>query len=126
MQRQAHLTNGGAELYLQEIAGALIVKYWGRKLNGNLAEFQSNRSIPNSDFDQIQYPGINREHSRGWLGYPTISGHRSGKNWSTNFVLDDLTSTSNSSSAKFVDNAAKLKLNYEFTLDEFGILSIGA
>ena len=126
MQRQAHLTNGGAELYLQEIAGALVVKYWGRKLNGNLAESQSNRSIPNSDFDQIQYPGINREHSRGWLGYPTISGHRSGKNWSTNFVLDDLTSTSNSSSAKFVDNAAKLKLSYKFQLDEFGILTIRA
>lgn len=126
MQRQAHLTNGGAELYLQEFAGALVVKYWGRKLTGNLAELQSSRTIPNSDFDQIQYPGINREHSRGWLGYPTIAGHRSGRDWSTNFQLNDLSSNEESASANFVDDVTKLKLNYKFALDEFGILSVSA
>lgn len=126
MQRQAHLTNGGVEIYLQEVAGALVVKYWGRKLIGNLAELESDRTIPNSDFDQIQYPGINREHSRGWLGYPTISGHRSGRDWSTKFLLRELSSNETSASAKFVDDFTELELDYRFELDEFGILSISA
>jgi alpha-galactosidase len=126
MQRQAHLSNGGMQIYLEEIDGALVVKYWGRELNGKIQELASDKSIPNSDFDETQISGINREHSRGFLGYPTISGHRFGKDWSTKFALDDLTSDKNKAKAVLIDATAKLKLEYRFELDEFGILLLCA
>ena len=114
------------QIYLEEIDGALVVKYWGRELNGKIEELASDKSIPNSDFDETQIAGINREHARGFLGYPTISGHRSGKDWSTKFALGELTSDKNMAKAVFIDVTAKLKLEYRFELDEFGILSLGA
>lgn len=126
MQRQAHLSNGGMQIYLEETAGAFVIKYWGRELNGKIEDLTSEKSIPNSDFDETQVAGMNREHSRGFLGYPTISGHRSGKDWSTKFALGELTSNKTKAKAIFVDATAKLKLEYLFELDQFGIFSLQA
>jgi hypothetical protein len=62
----ARLSKGGIDFVLEEVAGALVIRYWGPTVTGGLAGIPFERTIPNSDFDQMQNPGVLREHSRGW------------------------------------------------------------
>jgi alpha-galactosidase len=118
----ARLTNGGVDFVLEVASGALVIRYWGRQIKGAFTDFPFERSVPNSDYDQVQTTGIMREHSRGWLGYPTISGHRSSKAWSTHFMVTQLTSTSQDFTATLEDSSAELRLVYQGKLDDFGVL----
>lgn len=118
----AHLSNGGVDLFLEVINGALVIRYWGESISGDFSGIPFGRSVAHSDYDEIQNPGIMREHSRGWLGYPTISGHRNASAWSTKFVVTKLDSTKTSFSALLSDEAAELTIHITGTLDSFGVL----
>jgi len=118
----AHLSNGGVDLFLEVINGALVIRYWGESISGDFSGIPFGRSVAHSDYDEIQNPGIMREHSRGWLGYPTISGHRNASAWSTKFVVTKLESTKTSFSALLSDEAAELTIHITGTLDSFGVL----
>jgi len=118
----ARLTNGGVDFFLEVVNGALVIRYWGREIQGDFTTIPFERSVPHSDYDQIQTPGIMREHSRGWLGYPTISGHRNGTGWSTHFLVTKLESSSRNCVATLEDSVAQLRLIYKFSLDEYGVL----
>ena len=122
MSSQAHLSNGGVDLIAEVVDGALVVRYWGKKIGSDLSKFPFERSIPNSDFDSIQNPGILREHSRGWIGYPTLSGHRSGKAWSSHFEITEFNSSKDSLEAKFIDSAIALELELNLNLDSNGVI----
>jgi alpha-galactosidase len=122
MSATAHLSNGGVDIFLEVIDGALVVRYWGASIEGGFENIPFARSIAHSDFDAVQNPGVMREHSRGWLGYPTISGHRNGQNWSTKFSVTDLKSTNNSFVATLHDADAQLTLEISGQLDNFGVL----
>ncbi|MEY3089265.1 MAG: hypothetical protein RLZZ208_533, partial [Actinomycetota bacterium] len=124
MSSHAHLSNGGVDIYFEVIDGALVIRYWGKSVVGDLSKMSFLRSIPNSDFDEMQNPGVLREHSRGWLGYPTISGHRSGKAWSTKFAVKELNSSKDTLNAKLIDDYAKLELTLSFRLDQYGAARI--
>ena len=125
MSSHAHLSNGGVDLYLEVVDGALVIRYWGKSISGNFSALDFQRAIPHSDFDEMQNPGLLREHSRGWLGYPTISGHRNGENWSTKFKVVKLDSTKEKLTAKLVDESAKLELEVNLNLDKFGVIRLG-
>ena len=118
----AHLSNGGVDLFLEVINGALVIRYWGESISGDFSGIPFGRSVAHSDYDEIQNPGIMREHSRGWLGYPSISGHRNASAWSTKFVVTKLESTKTSFSALLSDEAAELTIHITGTLDSFGVL----
>ena len=122
MSATAHLSNGGVDIFIEVIDGALVIRYWGGKISGDFAAIPFERSVAHSDFDQVQNPGVMREHSRGWLGYPTISGHRSGQNWSTKFSVTELTSNTKSFNAILQDVTAQLTIKLTGQLDSFGIL----
>ncbi|MFM7775820.1 MAG: glycoside hydrolase family 36 N-terminal domain-containing protein, partial [Actinomycetota bacterium] len=122
MSSQSHLSNGGVDLLAEVVDGALVVRYWGKKIGSDLSKFSFERSIPNSDFDSIQNPGILREHSRGWIGYPTLSGHRSGKAWSSHFEIKEFNSSKDSLVAKFADSAIALELELNLKLDSNGVI----
>jgi alpha-galactosidase len=124
MPAHAHLTNGGVDFFCEEVDGALVIRYWGASITGDLSNFPFQRAVPHSDFDQVQVPGIMREHSRGWLGYPTISGHRNGMNWSTKFKVSSLTGNKTNFTAELVDDVAQLGLTISAHLDQFGVLRI--
>ena len=124
MPAHAHLSNGGVDFFCEEIDGALVIRYWGARLTGDLTNFPFERAIPNSDFDEVQSPGALREHSRGWLGYPTISGHRNGTDWSTQFQVISLVSDRTSLDVKLVDTKAQLELSVRAILDEFGVIRL--
>lgn len=118
----AHLSNGGVDIFLEVIDGALVMRYWGESISGDFSTIPFTRSIANSDFDQVQNPGVMRESSRGWLGYPTISGHRNASAWSTKFAVTSLVSTTSTFAATLDDPVALLSLELVGTLDKFGIL----
>ena len=122
MSASAHLSNGGVDIFIEVLDGALVVRYWGASITGDLSAIAFDRSVAHSDFDRVQYPGIMREHSRGWLGYPTISGHRNGKNWSTKFIVQDLSGDQKAFKAELVDADAQLRIKLTGTLDNFGVL----
>lgn len=124
MSSQAHLSNGGVDLVAEVIAGALVIRYWGKSIGTDLSNFTFERSIPNSDFDSIQNPGLLREHSRGWLGYPTLSGHRNGKDWSTHFEVIDLQSTKDNLKVLFTDPAVSLELEMNLNIDSNGVIRL--
>lgn len=125
MSSHAHLSNGGVDIYLEVIDGALAIRYWGKSVHGDPSKISFARSIPNSDFDEIATPGVMREHSRGWLGYPTIAGHRDGKFWSTKFEVKEMKSSKDSLTATLKDDSASLQLSISLRLDQHGAARIG-
>ena len=124
MSSRAHLSNGGVDLVAEVVAGALVIRYWGKSIGTDLSNFTFERSIPNSDFDEIQNPGILREHSRGWLGYPTLSGHRSGLDWSSRFEVSSMKSSSDFLQVVFVDPAISLELQMNLSIDSNGVIRL--
>lgn len=124
MSSHAHLSNGGVDIYLEVIDGALAIRYWGKSVHGDPSKISFARSIPNSDFDEIATPGVMREHSRGWLGYPTIAGHRDGKFWSTKFEVKEMKSSKDSLTATLKDDSASLQLSISLSLDQHGAARI--
>ena len=123
---RARLSNGGVDIVFEGVAGALVIRYWGAQLDSDIDSIPLERlfarSIPNSDFDAIQVPGLMREHSRGWLGAPTLSGHRSGRDWSSHFELRTLDVSGSACTALLIDDALSLELKVRFELDSFGVL----
>lgn len=122
MSSHAHLSNGGVDLYLEVVDGALVIRYWGKSVTGDLAKMTFARSVPNSDFDEITNPGIMREHSRGWLGYPTITGHRDGKSWSTKFDVREIKASKDSLTAMLEDTQSLLQLKLFLNIDQHGAM----
>lgn len=123
---RAHLSNGGIDVVLEVVDGALVIRYWGKKITSDFATYPINQSVPNSDFDEVQNPGVAREHSRGFLGYPMIAGHRNGSDWSTRFSVMKI--DANKSDAKVImeDPDVLLRLNLNFLIHKSGLIEINS
>ena len=106
----------------------LVIKHWGAVIEYQGADLQAatTNSVAKSGFDEPLVTGVLREHSRGFLGYPTISGHRNGKAWSTYFSLTKVDHTDSTLTAHFADSFAHLKLELSYQLNQFGILKASA
>lgn len=122
------ISGGENSLIASVIDGALVIHHWGKKfdLTTDLDDLVAARTkaVAHSDFDQMQWPGIFREHARGNLGSPMISGHRNSRAWSTRFEVTKLTNTSSSLDFIASETVAKLELLGRFEFDPFGILRI--
>lgn len=115
----------GVSLVGEIIDGALVLHHFGAAVDtSNIDEIRRSRSlaIGHSEYDQQQWPGIFREHSRGFLGTPTISGHRSGESWSTRFEIESLSSSDKKVIFSAVDSDAELRFEGEISIDEFSIV----
>jgi alpha-galactosidase len=123
-KQSALLSASTSSLLLEVVDGALVIQHWGAPVHGDLAAVQSaiRPSIANSSWDQPQFPGIMRESSRGFLGRPTLSGHRNGKAWSTKFEVTDFHHQKNRVGVFFRDFHAELEVVITFDLDNNGVL----
>jgi alpha-galactosidase len=121
---RAHFSNGGVDLLLEVIDGALVISYWGKHVTSDLSSIPKDLPIPNSDFDETQFAGFVREHARGFLGHPMISGHRNGKSWSTKFAVIKLEGETDSAVAILEDKSALLKLEVNFKISSSGIIEL--
>jgi alpha-galactosidase len=83
-----------SSLLCEVLDGALVIRHWGAPLTGDTTHIETAQrpAIANSAFDQSQSGGIMRESSRGFLGRPSLSGHRNGSAWSTKFEVTDFSS----------------------------------
>ena len=127
-KQSALLSAPTSSLLLEVVEGALLIQHWGAPIGGDLSSVQTaiTPSISNSSWDVPQFPGIMREASRGFLGRPTISGHRNGKAWSTKFEVSNFHHESNHAAITFVDFHAQLEVLITFELDAHGVLKQGA
>ena len=123
-KQSALLSASTSSLLLEVIDGALVIQHWGAPVHGDLAAVQTaiRPSIANSSWDQPQFPGIMRESSRGFLGRPTLSGHRNGKAWSTKFEVTDFHHQKNRVGVTFRDLHAEIEVVISFDLDTNGVL----
>ncbi len=106
----------------------LVIKHWGALIEsaGTGLQAATTKSVAHSGFDEPLTPGVLREHSRGFLGHPTISGHRNGKAWSTHFSLSKIDHDASTVIAHFADSSAHLKLELTYHLNSYGILKASA
>ena len=124
-KQSALLSAPSSSLLLEVVEGALVIQHWGAPLAGDLSAIQTaiRPSIANSSWDAPQFPGIMRESSRGFLGRPTLSGHRNGKAWSTKFEVSNFHHDGNSVAITFTDFHAQLEVLITFDLDRHGVLT---
>jgi len=124
-KQSALLSAPSSSLLLEVVEGALVIQHWGAPLAGDLSAIQTaiRPSIANSSWDSPQFPGIMRESSRGFLGRPTLSGHRNGKAWSTKFEVSNFHHAGNSVAITFTDFHAQLEVLITFDLDLHGVLT---
>ena len=128
VKQSALLRSESSSLLLEVIDGALVIAHWGALLVGDLADVAtaSQVSIANSSWDHVQNPGIMRESSRGFLGRPTLSGHRGGRAWSTKFEVTKFYHVDNECSITFHDAFAELEILVNFDMDTFGVITQSA
>ena len=112
------------------INNKLSIFHWGALLNegelGSDVIAATTRAVSHSHWDQPTTADVMREHSKGFIGHPTLEGHRNGQAWSTHFELVSETHTTNSLQATLVDDHAKLSLVLTYTLTPDGVLTINA
>ena len=122
------LTSPTSSIVFDASDNNLVIKYWGATITSHGGDLKAATTDPiaHSSFDLPLVSGVIREHSRGFLGHPTISGHRNGKAWSTFFSLTNVSHDKSSLTAHFADSTAGLKLALTYQLNEFGILKIAA
>ncbi len=123
-KQSALLSAPTSSLLLEVVNGALVIRHWGAPINGDLADVAvaARVSIANSSWDEPQLPGVMRESSRGFLGRPSLSGHRNGKAWSTKFEVTDFHHQDNHCAVTLRDFHAELEVNITFDLDVHGVL----
>ena len=127
-KQSALLRTESSSLLLEVIDGALVIGHWGAPLSGDITDAALARrvSIANSSWDYPQSPGIMRESARGFLGRPALSGHRSGRAWSTKFEVTDFHHVDNRCIVTLRDFHAELEIVATFTMDSFGVITQGA
>jgi len=123
-KQSALLSASTASLLIEVVNGALVIRHWGAPLVGEVSDLglALQPSIANSSWDEAPNSGLMREGSRGFLGRPTLSGHRAGKAWSTKFEVTDFHHIGNLCTITMRDLYAELELSLSFELDSFGVL----
>jgi alpha-galactosidase len=123
-KQTALLSAPTSSLLIEVVNGALVIRHWGAPILGENHDIAlaSRVSIANSSWDEPQLPGLMRESARGFLGRPTLSGHRNGKAWSTKFEVTDFHHQGNHCAVTLRDFHAELEVIVTFELDAFGVL----
>ena len=123
-KQTALLSAPTSSLLIEVVNGALVIRHWGAPILGQNHDIAlaSRVSIANSSWDEPQLPGLMRESARGFLGRPSLSGHRNGKAWSTKFEVTDFHHQGNHCAVTLRDFHAELEVVVTFDLDAFGVL----
>ena len=121
------LSQQGVALIIDFSSGTPQILHWGRHLGDNdIAQLRLAYAEPaaHAELDEYQVPGIWRENARGFLGRPTVLGHRSGRDFSQLFELVRVERSETSLSTFSQDLAAGLEVSMQFTFVGAGILAI--
>lgn len=125
----AHLRRGGASLLL-DLSARPRVLHWGADLGAlsqeRVAELAVAQVPPvaHSDFDRPHMATFLRENSAGFLGHPTILGHRAGTAFSPLFDLVEAHIAEDHVRLELADGAAALHVQCRFELSAHGVLTV--
>ena len=125
-----HLQTQETSILLDSQDESLAILYWGPSLGeiskGDWSDFRHvfTGPVAKSNFDEPLKFGFLREQSRGFLGHPTLQGHRSGRAWSTHFSITKISQDKNLITAEMADLDAELRLALTLSLSDSGILTI--
>jgi alpha-galactosidase len=117
-------------IVFQIVNKKLSVFHWGAMLDesqlGQELAVATILPVSQSHWDEPITHDVMREHSKGFIGHPTLEGHRNGRAWSTYFELESESHTSDALNAILIDNHAQLKLELHYLLSQDGVLRIDA
>ncbi len=129
-----HLRAAGCSLVLDARGPSLpAVLHWGADL-GEVApawwDSVAAATVPavaRSALEVPVTPTLLREYAAGWQGRPSLSGHRTGLDWSPSFTLNWLDQPGDGQcqvALRFADPAARLGLRTEIELSPSGLLRL--
>jgi alpha-galactosidase len=124
-----HLSAAGVSVVLDFRGGTLpAIVHWGEAL-GDLTDAQlqdlASAAAPQPigfSVDGSVKVSLLPEQSAGWQGHPGLAGHRGGRDWSSAFVVTDVSRTAHGLSATAADETAELALRLEVELHPSGVL----
>lgn len=125
-----HLRADGVSVVVDTSHGTPALLHWGADL-GALDDNQLSSlraaigdAVGHSDFDAPVHPGVWRENARGYLGRPSLEGHRNGQDWSLLLTISSIESTANSLSVTSSDAAVGLSVTWTVQLTDDGVLLV--
>ena len=125
--RVLHLRRGGTSVVVDVETDPAIV-YWGPDL-GELPE-QHLHSLAVADRPQRVSGGLDHGYrlgmvatpSAGWLGTPTLEGHRHGAGFATRFTTGAIVAAPDHARIELLDAEAGLALHVELSVGEHGVV----
>lgn len=127
LQEPVVLRAPGVEVALDVSTGHPVVLHWGAPL-GPIAPSALRKladgGVPHSDLDEPVDPGTVREAARGFMGHPTLRGHRGNTGFSPLFAVTGLVTDGNSCQVKLADESLELELVQSFSLTPEGVLLV--
>lgn len=123
-----HLSGSGVSVILGFAHDCASVLYWGARLPqlGSASDLLTVLDDGQSwgEVDDPQRPGVWRESADGFLGAPTIAGHRGGRSWSPRFRIIDVVHDEGSVRIEAEDESAGLRVRTRIRLEPSGVLVI--
>ena len=124
-----HLNGAHSSIIFDQDGDTLNVIHWGSRLS-TINEESLRKATKNPHFhgglDVTPRNLILREHSRGWIGHPSLRGHRSGQSVSNWLVLQSAVQKEQSLVATFVDSIAKIEVAITYTMTPSDVLLMDA
>ena len=128
IEQTYHLTRDGVSLVFETTKGTPNIVHWGVQLPAasNAADLLAaiDEPSPHGYFDEAHRGGVWRENARGFLGRPSLLGHRSGLAHSQLFTLRDVKVNEHSISFVSVDANAELEVEISYELTASGVVLV--
>ncbi len=125
-----HLSQSRSSIIFEEGDETLSILHWGKKVapfNGD-GEKALSAAVHKPHFhgglDVAPRNLVLREHSRGFIGHPSLRGHRAGMAASNRFALTSATQRDQTLVATFFDYIAALEVELTYSLTPSDILHI--
>ena len=120
------LTVDGVSLLVDLSSGTPVILHWGKDLGAATADLATLAAdgLPGSDLDQPSPTGVWRENARGFLGRPTILGHRNGQDWTQLFEVTSVEASATTLRVESVDAVAGLGVSVTFDLQPAGVILV--
>ncbi|GAA1973567.1 alpha-galactosidase [Microbacterium pumilum] len=124
--RVVHLRRAGTSVVVDVSAMPRII-HWGTELSGSTAESLASLSVADrpqrvsGGLDETPRLGLISTPADGWLGTPTVEGHRTGTAFSARFDLVDVQSDDDHAQITLMDDEARLSAQLELKVGSGGL-----
>ena len=124
------LSQSLSSIIFEEKDETLSIVHWGKKIgpldsaNGRALSAAVTKPHFHGGLDVAPRNLVLREHSRGFIGHPTLRGHRGGVAASNRFTLTSAIQSDQTLVATFADSIAELEIELTYSLTASDVLLI--